>query len=365
MCFILCCCCNLCNKYSSKCIEITILILLIFSFLVSLIGLFFVNKNHSSIEGFSCLLVVSSLSIILISSIILIIIWRYKSIINNKRNKAASIFSTIGLILTIFCILFTGLWENLSITNFSVLNNPCKSNENKVLTSESQANILLILRRNLLDYEENKGEFCKENHNYNAHIIPIFEYIFVFSCSSFLEIIFLVLLYFWYNDFRRIKFLVEGKLHGSKTIESSVKYTIKKNFNDHVNHIIYGQSDYDVHYDIYGRPIFNVRKSKSKIVNINNKQQNPKINIHYSKTMAQKKINNNNEYNINYIDKAKIDFKKINTSKNNNDKINIFNLNFSKNKRKINISNINLSKSSNILNANEYCSHNKDISSIA
>lgn len=363
MCFILCSCCNLCNKYSSKCIEITILILLIFSFLVSLIGLFFVNKDHSSIEGFSCLFVVSSLSFILISSIILIIIWRYKSIINNKRNKAASIFSTIGLILTIFCILFTGLWENLSITNFSVINNPCKSNENKVLTNENQSNILLILRRNLLAYQENKEEFCKENPNYNAHIIPILEYIFVFSCSSFLEIIFLVLLYFWYNDFRRIKYLVEGKLLGSKTIESNVKYTIKKNFNDHVNHIIYGQSDYDVHYDIYGRPIFNVRKSKSKVVNINNKQ-NPKLNIHYSKTIVQKKNNNNNEHNISHIDKAKTDVKKVNKFKNNNDKVNIFNLNFSKNKRKINISNVNLSKSSNILNANEYFSHNKDISSI-
>jgi hypothetical protein len=362
MCFIFCCCCNWCNKYSSKCIEITILVLLITSLSVSIVALIFVDKEHSSKEGYACLIVVAVLIIILIFSIILIIIWRFKTKINNTRNIAGSTFDIIGLILTIFSILFTGLWENFSITKFYDINNPCKSNENIEINNKSnKRNLVLFLKRNLLTYEGNKEEFCLENPNYNANIISIFEYISVFACSSILEILFLLLLYFWFNDFRRIKFLVDGPLVDSNTKESKIKYKIRK-LNNNNNHMIY-QNDYVVHYDIYGRPIINIKKNKTKIININNNNKNLQNNIRNVKTIDESKMKNNNIGNINKFDNKENNDEKIIEFKNDNnnkDGINIFNLNFSKNKRKIQISGLNMSKSTSTMNVKDNSTFNNN-----
>ena len=330
MCFILCFCCNSCNNFSSKCIEITILILLICSFSAIFIGLLFVKKEHASIEGYSCLLVVISLSLILIILIILIIIWRFNSTINNKRNKIASAFSSIGLILTIFCVLFTAIYENMSISHFYELNYPCRSVESSEIKNNNKT-------RNLLTYEENKEEFCLDNQDYNLNIVSEFEYIYVLTLSSTLEVIYLVLLYFWYNDFRRIKFLVDGKLIDSNTKENKIKYKDKKdNFNNNLNHILYGQKDYVVHYDIYGRPIFKKKISKSKIINI--KQKNLQINA--SRNMNEIKNNINNEQIQN-------NYKDNNKELIGSERINIFNINLSKSIRKVNNSNLNLNLSKN------------------
>ena len=364
MCFIFCCCCNWCNRYTSKCIEITILVLSIISLSVSIIALKFVDKDHYSKQGYACLIVVGVLIIILIFLIILILIWRYKSKINNTRNFAGSSLDIIGLILTIFAILFTGIWESFSISRFYDINNPCQSNESIKINKSNKRNLVLFLKRYLLTYKENKEEFCLENPNYNANIISIFEYISVFVCSSILEIILLVLLYFWFNDFRRIKFLVDGALVDSNTKESKIKYKIRK-INNNNNHIIYSHNDYVVHYDIYGRPIFNIKKNKIKIININNNNKKLQNSLGKVKTIDESKMKNNNDRNINKYDDNKekndekiIDFK--NDYNNNKDGINIFNLNFSKNKRKIQISNLNMSKSSSTINVKDNSSFNNN-----
>ena len=255
MCCILCCCCNWCNAYSSKCIEIAILIQSLTSFSASLIGLFFVNKRHISTEAYACLLIVIVFSVLLIISIILILVWRFKSKINNERNSAGSAFSKIGLISTIFCLLFTAIWESLSISNFYDLNNPCQSVERSDIKIDNKTNLLnLLIRRNrrvLLTYEENKEEFCLENPKYTVNIVSTSEYIYLFASASILELMLLVLLYFWYNDFRRIKYLVDGQLIDSNTKETKIKYDKKKaNFNNNFNLMLYGR-DYVAHYDIF------------------------------------------------------------------------------------------------------------------
>ena len=348
MCFVLCFCCISCNNFSSKCIEITILILLIISIAAAIIGILFVKKEHASDIGYGCILVVICLSIILIISILLILFWRITSKINNKRNFAASVFSSIGLVVTIFCILFTAIYENMSINHFYNLNSPCKVDNTKV-KNKNKTNLILLLR-NLLTYEENKEEFCLENPDYNPHIVSRFEYIYVLCLSSGLEFIFLVLLYFWYNDFRRIKFLVDGKLIDSNTKENKIKYVDKKSkfTNNNFNQIIYGQNDYVVHYDIYGRPIFNIKKNKSKIINLNDNKKNLQLNMSRTRTIDESKNQNNinNEKGQNYNkDKKEISGSEI---------VNIYNFNMPNNRRRINISNLNLnmSKSSGKININ-------------
>ena len=337
MCFILCCCCNWCNSYSSKCVEITILILSVTSFSASMIGYIFVNKDHTSKEAYGCLIVVIIFSIVLILSIILILIWRFRALINNTRNTAGSAFSKIGLITTIFCILFTGIWESMSMTRFYELNYPCESKESTLRILDQINLINAILRKNrryLLTFEENKEEFCLENPNYNAHVVSTLEYIYLLISATVLEIILLVLLYFWYNDFRRIKYLVDGKLIDSNTKENKKIYEDKKNKfnNNNFNLMLYGSNDYVAHYDIYGRPIFNIYKKKSKTNSI-------KIS-NFPKVKEQNKIKEKTNDEINNKNKVEIG-KIVHFENNSSERTNIYNLNFNRNRNR-NFSNINL-----------------------
>ena len=359
MCCILCCCCNWCNTYSSKCVEISILILSSTTFIASLIGLFFINKKHISTEAYACLLIVIVFSVLLIVSIILILVWRFKSKINNQRNSAGSAFSKIGLISTIFCLLFTAIWESLSISNFYDLNNPCQSIERSDIKIDNNTNLLnLLIRRNrrvLLTYEENKEEFCLENPKYKVNVVRTSEYISLWASASILELMLLVLLYFWYNDFRRIKYLVDGQLIDSNTKETKIKYDKKKtNFNNNFNLMLYGR-DYVAHYDIFGRPIFNMQKRKSKFENINNSRKQLENKINYPKIKDTKNTKNHMyEKDINK-NKEKIDIEKIVYFENNNniyssERADIYNLKLS-NIKNINIKNnrnknLNISKNS-------------------
>lgn len=351
MCCILCCCCNWCNTYSSKCVEITILILSTTSFVASMIGFFCINKKHISIEAYACLLIVILFSVVLIISIILILVWRFKSIINNKKNFAGAAFSKIGLISTIFCVLFTAIWESLSISDFYDLNNPCQSIERSDIKIDNNTNLLnLLIRRNrrvLLTYEENKEEFCLENPKYKVNVVSISEYISLLVSASVLELMLLVLLYFWYNDFRRIKYLVDGQLIDSNTKETKINYDKKKtNFNNNFNLMLYGR-DYVAHYDIFGRPIFNMQKRKSKVENINNSRKYLENKINYPKIKDIKNIKNHNYEKDIYKNQEKINIEKIVNFENNNniyssERADIYNLKLS------NIKNINIKNSMNL-----------------
>ena len=368
MCFFLCCCCNCCNQFSSKCVEISILILSIIAFSSSIIGLLCVNEKHASKEGFACLIIVITFSNLLIISIIFILIWRFREVINNKRNSVAAYFSLAGLVITIFMLLFTGIWESMSITNFYSLNHPCQ------FIKRSEVEKLLRIRI-LLTYEENKEEFCSENPDYFIDIVSTAEYIYLFASATILEIILLVLLYFWYNDYRRIKYLVDGALIDSNTKENKIKYKTRTKFNNNNNNIVYGQNDYVIHYDIFGKPIFNTRKSPNKTVN--DKKKIFDSIIQYSKNKNERKNRNSIvSIDIRSREKNKNREKIFYENKNNNnsnsiniyssDRMNIFNLksqNISIGKKKDD-SNMDVSKNSSKTNVNDNNSINNDKSSV-
>ena len=367
MCFILCCCCNCCNNFSSKCVEINILILSIIAFSSSIIGLLCVNEKHASKEGFACLIIVIIFSILLIISIINILIWRFRDIINNKRNSIGAIFSLAGIVITIFMLLFTGIWESMSITYFYSLNHPCQS------IKRSEVEKLLRIRI-LLTYEEDKEEFCIENPDYFIDIVSTSEYIYLFASATIIEIILLVLLYFWYNDYRRIKYLVDGPLVDSNTKETKIKYN-KKEGKLNNNNIVYGQNDYGIHYDIFGKPIVNTRKSPNKTVNDKRKIFNSII--QYSKNKNERKNRNSivgidnrnreksrNREKIFYENKNNTNSYSINLYS--SDRMNIYNLK-SQNiyvDKKIDDSNMDASKNSSKTNVNDNNSINNDKSSV-
>ena len=253
----------------------------------------------------------------------------------------------------------------MSITYFYSLNHPCQS------IKRSEVEKLLRIRI-LLTYEEDQEEFCIENPDYFIDIVSTAEYIYLFASATILEIILLVLLYFWYNDYRRIKYLVDGPLIDSNTKETKIKYNNKAGKLNNNNNIIYGQNDYVIHYDIFGKPILNTRKSPNKTVNDKRKIFNSII--QYSRNKNERRNRNSiagidNRSREKNRNREKIFYE----SKNNNsiniyssDRMNIYNLK-SQNinvDKKIDDSNMDVSKNSSKTNVNDNNSINNDKSSV-
>ena len=205
---ICCCFCNCCNSYSSKCVELSIFILSAITFVCSIFGLVFVKSSHLTTVGFSLLIVIIAFSAIITIGAVCILIFRYKNLINKDKNLFSTILAIIGLCLTIGILLISLIAESLVQTNFKDIDYPCKD-----ISYNTQASGIVMIRLlDALTYEQKK-EFCKnKNINYNANICSNLEYTMTYLSSTIIECCTLVLIFFWYNDLRRIKEKVDGEL---------------------------------------------------------------------------------------------------------------------------------------------------------
>ena len=205
---ICCCFCNCCNSYSSKCVEISILVLSTITFVCSIFGLVFIKSSHLTTVGFSLLIILIAFSAIITIGAICILTFRYKNKINKDKNLFSTILAIIGLCLTIGILLISLVAESLVQTNFKDIDYPCKD-----IPYNSQNSVIVKIRLlDTLTYEQ-KVEFCKnKNINYNANICSNLEYTMTYLSSTIIECCALVLIFFWYNDLRRIKEKIDGEL---------------------------------------------------------------------------------------------------------------------------------------------------------
>jgi hypothetical protein len=142
-------------------------------------------------------------------SSICIIIFRYKGTIHQKRNSLSSYFALFSLIFSIIILLISLVAESLVQTNFKDLDYPCKD-----ISLRNDQNVILF-RSLSLEFlsDEEKLQFCKsKNINYNAKICSNLEYTMSYLTASIIEFCSLILSFFWYNDYRRIKEKVDGEL---------------------------------------------------------------------------------------------------------------------------------------------------------
>lgn len=279
MCFLICSCCNFCNSYSSKCIEYTILVISSLSFAISLFGFFYINQEYITLMIFIVQITLIIFSFSILICIIFIIIWRYKQTINTKRNTIGEIFAVIGIVTTIFYLILIVSFVNLCYSNYQRINYPCSSlerNEEDIKSKSSTDDISYTPT-----FEENKYEFCIQNPDYHINKVPIKDYIFAYIFSATLGNFYFLLIYFWFNEFRRIKFGVDGPLNEFNVQEVNNKFNNNnENENENSNerrvnerirkkdaqynnknlYKIYGQQEYGIRYDIYGRPIFTLNK---------------------------------------------------------------------------------------------------------
>ena len=210
MCICFCCCCNCCNTFSSKCIEICILIVSLCTFIFSLLSILFIKWDHLKSASFILLIVIIVLSTIITISSISIVIYRFTEVINKKRNSFCLCLARICLFLSISIFIISIVSESLIQDYFYEIDYPCKS------------------------LDKSNNELCKDkSSDYNAQICSNLEYAISYISATILECCTLFLIFLCFNDLRRIKEKVDGALtlYGSSSYLSKSKYIGNKNIN--------------------------------------------------------------------------------------------------------------------------------------
>ena len=282
--------------------EFFIFITSFLSFGFTIIGFFYIDKNHLTLICFIVFIALIIFSFLILLSIILIVVWRYKETINKKRHKAGEAFSIIGIVLTILYMICLVSLVSMMHSHYQEMNHPClnfERNENDIKPTNHTDNPPLSEQ-----FENDKEDFCIEHPDYNIHIIPIKEYIIAYAFAAILLILMFLLIYSWFNVYRRIKFLIEGTLNDfdaqevkkedNNISENSNDKRINERINKKENHLnnkhlykIYSQQEYGIRYDIYGRPIIKMTKSDNKA------KENNMHSINTSRFSKRKSILNN------------------------------------------------------------------------
>ena len=224
---ICCCCCNCCNSFSSKCIELSIFFLSSFTFISSILEISFIKWNHLTSISFTLLIILVLLSTIMTVVSITILIYRFKKIINKKRNSMAICLARIGLLISIASFFISIIAESMIQSNFNEINHPCKNYNN-------QNNDVIYFRNIRILSNDNNKELCKgKNNNYDAKICSNLEYTISYLCATIIELSTLILIFLWFNDLRRLKEKVDGMLtiYGGSTYLSKNNYIENRNIN--------------------------------------------------------------------------------------------------------------------------------------
>lgn len=275
---ICCCCCNLCNSFSSRCIEISILVLSLCTLIVSLLEIIIIKWNHLDTSTFILLMILVLFSAIITFNSSLILIYRLQRVINKKRNSISLCFARIGFLLTIPTFVISIIAESMIQTNFKNINYPCKNMNNNNNNEDYDYGNTRMLSDNTYN------DFCKDkNSNYNLKICSDLEYSISYISCTVTELCTLILIFLWFNDLRRIKEKVEGILPIYDTT-----YINQDNYNFGIN-----------------EPQANGIDSANRNINQNNSGQSQVVLIRNNKSRLSQPINisfkNSNQNYISYL----------------------------------------------------------------
>ena len=233
---------------------------------------------------------------------ITILIYRFKKIINKKRNSMAICLARIGLLISIASFFISIIAESMIQSNFNEINHPCKNYNN-------QNNDVIYFRNIRILSNDNNKELCKgKNNNYDAKICSNLEYTISYLCATIIELSTLILIFLWFNDLRRLKEKVDGMLtiYGGSTYLSKNNYIENRNINFKENDD--NKNNEINEFDSVNRYFNNNQNSnsiQSKVISVkNNNKNNPRlsqpINLNF---------NNNTNHNNNYINNLRKEMK--------------------------------------------------------
>lgn len=322
---ICCCFCNFCNSYSSKCVEYCILFLSSITFICSLLGFLCIKWPHLT-KGSSILLFLQiAFSTCLEFSSIIIIIFRHKGAINKDKNSFSKYLAFVCLLLTITILIISLVSESLIQTHFKDIDYPCKNIKN---IQDPNVILFRILSLEILT-EEQKVQFCQnKNTDYNAKICTNLEYTMSYLTSSIIECCSLVLIFFWYNDYRRIREKINGELsiydnrYISKDFQRDFKYNNEGEPVDPSDRYLNQNNNNLVQVNVVLVQNKNVsqRKSQQLNLNINKKNSNKNNFIRDLRKEMQEAIESLDEESSEKNDNNKNDNSKNDDIKNDEDK---------------------------------------------
>jgi hypothetical protein len=226
---------------------------------------------------------------------------------------------------------------SLVYSKYYDLNHPCINvkNENNLYNSTE-------LDKVDITFEDNKKEFCLKNPNYNSHEVSVREYVITYIFVGVNSIFMLCLIYSWFNEFRRIKYLIEGALtdfnaqeikkekhnkyeEDEDSNEKRVNERINKKPDNNLNNKfllnMYGKQEYGIRYDIYGRPIFKLKKSDKTLTLKENLKTSSNNQYFKRKGVQNKRVSIFRDSNRNSSERISINkflFSKNSNSNNNN-----------------------------------------------
>lgn len=259
MCFVIFFFCDSCNNYTSKCVEFFIFIISSLSLIISILGFLFIKRDHLTLLCFILLITLIFFSFIILFSICLILIFRYKQTINNTHHKPALAFSIIGLIITITVFICVISEISQIHIHYQEINHPCstiKKNEDYMRSYENEE-------------QESLRTFCVHNQDFNTHIISMKEFLIAYAFAFSLLIFMLSLIYSWFNEYRRIKYLIDGSLYDFKIQENKKEKNVIEEVEEN-----YGKED-DFEKD--NKININPNEKNNELGNMNNELKNSKV----------------------------------------------------------------------------------------
>ena len=194
-----CCCGACCSSYTSRCIDISLIVVNAISFVLSLISLVIIKWKNVSIFSLiiSILLFLFTVSLLILS--IIIHFWRKVGSIKTTTKENAQRISNAGFALTIILFFICIICISTLSNDFYKANYPCGSSTDRVYTS-----------RNLVD--KNSVDCNHNGAGSYVEVVTIGEYAISYFCLSYTEIAMIVAMFLWRSSRIRIINGVDGAI---------------------------------------------------------------------------------------------------------------------------------------------------------
>ena len=205
---LLCCVCCSFNSYTSKCIDITLILLNAISFVLSLLALVIIKwKNVSIFSLLIMILIFLIITSLLIFSIIILIFRKNGSIKTIKKEQSQKI-SYAGFSLTIILLIICFIGDIALGIDFNKANYPCGKVSNVIVyTGQTMRN---LIDKNSIDCESYYGQYVE--------VITFGEYAISYFCFSYTEIAMIIAICLWRSSKLRIMEGIDGPIQPQPVI---------------------------------------------------------------------------------------------------------------------------------------------------
>ena len=274
------CCC--CNKQKTECLETALIIFHTIEVIMLILGLILINWKIAKTISLIINIVILLFLLFNLTSAILFKVFREYDKIYTKYKKLCTIFAYISMILSALCFFLAILSESIISEKIYQYDHPCL-----YLLSDDDDN---TNRRLAIRDEDLIKVYCDSitsisdvfwHNRRSAYKDILMPYI----CSTLIEIFSLLSVFFYYNDMKRIKYCIKGRMNEDSGL---IKYGQFGEYQGRVGE----------------RAVIKVKKNQTpkkaretnSILNMNLNKNNL---IEDNSIILKKNLNNNN-YNYNY-----------------------------------------------------------------